>query len=469
MNVLSLLEPSFAQFSARPALVWDGGAISFAELQGLVAGSAQRLAAGGVEPEDRVAISLPNDWRFAVATLATHAVGATAVPLNPLLAPHERDEILADLKPRTLVADVARDQADWAPPIDTSAPAIVLYTSGTTGRAKGAMLSHAAVAFAIRSWAEPVMALRDDDVVLAVLPLAHSYGLFGALLAPLLTGATVALLERFTPEAALAAIARHRVTVFPGVATMFKRLLETSALDHAAMQTLRIALSGAAPCPWEIADEWRRRTGVRILRGYGMTELFRPISYLAADPRDVPDSIGRPVPGVEVSIVDDDGRVEPAGAIGELWIRTPCAMTGYLDADAATREVLEDGWFKTGDLARLTEDGFVCIVGRKKELILRGGYSVYPQEVERTLAAHPAVAEAAIIGVPHPELGEEVAGVVALRPGEKVTADELIAYCRERLASYKYPRSVAFVDRLPRGSTGKVIKAALAASGLPRS
>jgi long-chain acyl-CoA synthetase len=466
MNVVSLIEPSFGRFGRRPALVWDRGAMSGVELGRRVSGTARALRAEGVVAGDRVAISIPNDPRFAIAVLAALTLGATAVPLNPLLAAHERDEILADLKPRMLLEQVPPDEAEWSPPVETGAPAIILYTSGTTGRAKGAMLPHEAVAFAIRSWAEPVMALCDTDVVLAVLPLAHSYGLFGALLAPLLTGATVALLERFTPEAALAAVARHRVTVFPGVATMFKRLLETEALGSVSVATLRIALSGAAPCPWEIAEEWRRRTGIRILRGYGMTELFRPISNLADDPRDVPDSIGRPVPGVEVAIVDDDGRARPAGEVGELWIRTPCAMTGYLDAEAATREVLEHGWFRTGDLATLTDDGFVCIVGRKKELILRGGYSVFPQEVERALGAHPAIAEAAIIGVPHPELGEEVAAVVALRPGATVTADELIAYCRERLAGYKYPRSVSFVDRLPRGSTGKVIKSALGRSGL---
>jgi long-chain acyl-CoA synthetase len=466
MNFVSLLEPSLARFGTRPALVSASGAMIGIELRRRVAGTAQVLAASGVRPGDRVAISIPNDPRFAVALLATLALGATAVPLNPLLAARERDEILADVGPRTLLETVPLDERDWSAPVETSAPAIVLYTSGTTGRAKGAMLSHDAVAWAVRSWAEPVMALRETDIVLAVLPLAHSYGLFGAFLAPLLAGGTVALLDRFTPESALAAIARHRVTVFPGVATMFKRLLETPALTPASVATLRIALSGAAPCPWELAEDWRQRTGLRILRGYGMTELFRPISYLADDPRDVPDSIGRPVPGVEVTIVDDDGRAQPTGQVGELWIRTPCAMTGYLDAEAATREVLEDGWFKTGDLATLTDDGFVCIVGRKKELILRGGYSVFPQEVERALGTHPAVAEAAIIGVPHPELGEEVAAVVALRAGAIVTADELIAYCRDRLAGYKYPRSVAFVDRLPRGSTGKVSKSSLTRSGL---
>ena len=226
------------------------------------------------------------------------------------------------------------------PIADAAAPGIILYTSGSTGQPKGALLSHAALAVANESWAGPVMGLAPDDRVLAALPLAHSFGLNGALLAPLLAGVTVVLQERFSPEETLRAIARHRVTVFPGVATMFARILESPALAGADVSSLRLAVSGAAPCPWPLASEWRRRTGVRIVRGYGMTELFRPISYLAAEPTDLPDSIGRAVPGVELRLVAD-----------ELWIRSPAAMDGYLRAPEETAAVLDGGWFKTGDLA----------------------------------------------------------------------------------------------------------------------
>jgi long-chain acyl-CoA synthetase len=284
-----------------------------------------------------------------------------------------------------------------------------------------------------------------------VLPLAHSFGLNGALLAPLLAGVTVVLQERFTPEDTLRAIARHRATVFPGVATMFARILESPALEGADLSSLRLAVSGAAPCPWALASEWRRRTGVRIVRGYGMTELFRPISYLAGEATDRPDSIGRAVPGVELRVVDD-----------ELWIRSPAAMDGYLRAPEETAAVLAaDGWFRTGDLATISDDGYVSIVGRKRELILRGGYSVVPGEVEQALLAHPAVAEAAVIGVAHPELGEEVAAFVTLRAGARVEPADLIAFCRERLAGYKYPRRVTVVEAMPRSATGKILKAKL--------
>jgi long-chain acyl-CoA synthetase len=200
---------------------------------------------------------------------------------------------------------------------------------------------------------------------------------------------------------------------------------------------------------------------VRILRGYGMTELFRPISYRAADPTDLPEAVGRPVPGVEVCIADEDGRALPAGAVGELWIRSPAVMDGYLDAPEETGAVLDGGWFKTGDLAILRADGYVSIEGRKRERILRGGYSVSPPEVEAVLHAHPAVAEAAVLGAPHAELGEEVVAFVALRQGAREDPQALVAWCRERLAAFKYPRRITIVDRLPRASTGKVLKSRL--------
>jgi len=337
--------------------------------------------------------------------------------------------------------------------------ALILYTSGSTGRPKGAVLSHSALEAAIESWAGPVMALTPDDVVLATLPLAHSFGLNGALLAPLLVGATVALVERFAPDRVVEAIRRHRVTVVPGVATMFRRLLDTPEL--AALGSVRIAVSGAAPCPWELAERWRGRTGIRIVRGYGMTELFRPISYRAADPTESPDSIGWPVPGVEIRVVDDAGRSVTAGEPGELWIRSPSAMDFYINAPDETREVLVEGWFRTGDLATVSAEGLVTIVGRKRERILRGGYSVFPPEVEAVLLTHPAVAEAAVLGMPHPELGEDVAAFVALRPGATANADELIAHCRDRLAAFKYPRRVTVLDALPRAATGKILKSRL--------
>jgi long-chain acyl-CoA synthetase len=461
-NFASLLERTARRAPDTAALVWNDGALAWQDLERRAGGFARSLVERGVKVADRIALLIPNRWPFVVALWGGLKTGATVVPLNPLLAPEERSRVLAHLSPRLVVDAVADEEADWPgmPVIDS--PALILYTSGSTGEPKGAVLSHAALAFSSRSWAEPVMALGPEDRVLAALPFSHSYGLNGALLAPLSAGATVVMLERFSPEDVLAAIARQRVTVFPGVATMFRRLLDSPALASADLSSLRLALSGAAPCPWELAQEWQGRTGVRILRGYGMTELFRPISYLAGDATDVPDAIGRAVPGVEARAVDEDGQPVSAGEVGELWIRSPAVLDGYLDDPGETRAVLEHGWFKTGDLVTITPDGFIHIAGRRRELILRGGYSVFPVEVETALLTHPAVAEAAVIGVPHVELGEDVVAFATLHAGSRARPEQLVAHCKERLAAYKYPRRVVIVDQLPKGPTGKILKSRLA-------
>jgi len=407
-----------------------------------------------------VAIVLPNRWDFVVAFMGILKLGATAAPLNPLLKQEELAKLVADLRPKHIVDQVKAESGVWDTLSHTDAPALILYTSGSTGLPKGAVFSHSALTFANRSWGEPVMGLTPEDRVLVAVPLAHSLGLNGGLLAPLLFGATVALVERFTPQAVFDAIQRHRVTVFPGVATIFRRLLNSHAFPGANLSSLRLAVSGAAPCPWELAEEWGDRTGTRIVRGYGMTELFRPISYFADDPIDIPDAVGRPVPGVAIRVVEE-GKETKQGDAGELLIESPAAMDGYLGDPEETQAVLVDGWFKTGDLVTVSPEGFVRIVGRKRERILRGGYSVFPQEVEAVLLSHPAVAEAAVVGVPSPDLGEEVAAFVTLKPMARITAEELLDHCKERLARFKYPRRVDIIKELPKGATGKILKSEL--------
>jgi len=461
-NFAALLDAVAQRRPDAPALVWDGGALTWQTLERRAGGVARQLSGRGVAAGDTIALVLHNGWGFAAALWGGLKLGATIAPLNPLLAAGERARVLDHLRPALVLEEVAEDEARGQT-ADPVAPALILYTSGSTGQPKGAVLSHAALRAANESWAGPVMQLTPGDVVLAALPLAHSFGLNGALLAPLLAGATVVLRERFVAEETLDAISRHRVTVLPAVATMFQKMLDVPALSAAACSTLRLSLSGAAPCSWELAEAWRRRTGVRILRGFGMTELFRPISYLADDAADWPDAIGRAVPDVELQVTDDAGEACGAGEVGELWIRSPAAMDGYLRSDDETRAVLREGWFRTGDLARISPAGFVTIVGRKKELILRGGYSVVPGEVEAALLAHPAVAEAAVVGIPDAALGEEVAAFVTLRPDAQAGPDELVAHCRGRLAAFKYPRRVSIMSELPKGATGKVLKWQLAA------
>jgi long-chain acyl-CoA synthetase len=460
-NFVCAVEANARRFGVKTALLCGEDKLSWSELDAFAAGFARDLATEGVVAGDRVALLLPNSAQFVVAFLAVLKLGATPAPLNPLIKEEELAAFTADLRPKLSIDHVVMSQGSCQTMEELSSPSLILYTSGSTGRPKGAVFSHTALTFANHSWAEPVMGLTPDDRVLVAVPLAHSLGLNGGLLAPLLSGATVVVLERFTPEAVFAAVKKHRVTVLPAVATIFRRLLNSAAFSGSDFSSLRLAVSGAAPCPWELAVEWREKTSTRIVRGYGMTELFRPLSFRADDPSDVPDAVGKAVPGVEIRLALDEAVSRDN--IGELWIRSPAMMDCYLDAPEETAEVISNGWFKTGDLATVSPQGYVQIVGRVRERILRGGYSIFPQEIEAILLSHPAVGEAAVVGVPDVDLGEEVAAFVSLKRTEKLTSEDLLIFCRERLARYKYPRRVYVVTELPKGPTGKILKSALVA------
>ena len=461
-HLAQLLEDEARKRPGKPVLLSGDTAVDWRGLEGRAGAVAASLATGGIGRGSRVALGLEDPAGLVVALFGGLKTGATVLPLNPRLAAGERERILADFAPHRLIEKIGEDAAIFpAVETDRNDTAIVLYTSGSTGDPKGVLLSQAAVAWALESWRVPVMDLSEDDVSLSALPLAHSLGVFGSVLAPLLSGGSVAFLARFDPGDALAAIERHRVTVFPGVATMFRRVLDSPALAGSDLSSLRYALSGAAPCPWELASLWREKTGTRIVRGYGMTELFRPISYRAADPADLPDAIGRGVPGVDLRTVDDGGTALDAGETGELWIRSPARMSGYLGRPDDTQAVFEGDWFRTGDLAILSPEGYVRIVGRKKDMILRGGYTVAPGEVEAVLMTHPAVAEAAVIGIPDDDLGEDIAAFVSLKRAQAADPEDIVAFCRGRMAGYKYPRHVRIEPALPKGPAGKVLKARL--------
>ncbi len=460
-TVAQKLDAAARENPDKIVIVGPAGKMTWRELDARAGAVAQTLSDQGTNLGDRLAIATDNITDTAIGIVGGLKIGAAITPLNPRLSGGDKRAVLDVLKTARVIEHLPPGEATFpAVAVEAETPSIILFTSGSTGAPKGVVLSQRAVSAGMDLWVGAALQLRSDDVVISVLPLAHSYGLFGTLLSPLLLGATSVLVPRFRPEEVLAAIKQHKVTIFPGVATMFRRILDSGALNKAGLSSLRFCTSGAAPCPWELAREWREATGVRIVRGYGMSELFRPICFSPDDTLEIPESIGHAPKGVTLRLVDERGDAlgDDPEAVGELWIKSPTCMTEYVDRPKDTDAVLEDGWFKTGDLARITQEGLVCIVGRKKEIILRGGYTIAAGEIEAALVAHPEVAEAAVIAVPDRELGEEVCAFVAFRPGTSVAEEELVAFCKQRLSSYKYPRIFHFVPELPKNATGKIDK-----------
>ncbi len=335
---------------------------------------------------------------------------------------------------------------------------MILYTSGTTGRPKGAELTHGNLRSNVKVTESTLLRLGPSDVVMGCLPLFHCFGQTCGLNAAIDCGASLALLARFDAGAALAAIEGHRVTVFEGVPTMFAALLHSPDRERYDTSSLRVCVSGGAALPVELLRAFEDAFGTIILEGYGLSETSPVASFNHPGGVRKPGSIGTPVAGVEFRLVTADGAEVPEGEVGEIAIRGPNVMKGYWARPEATAEAIPDGWLRTGDLARCDADGFYFIVDRKKDVVIRGGFNVYPREIEEVLYEHPAVAEAAVIGIPHETLGEEIGAAAALKPGASATPAELRAFVKERVAAYKYPRHVWLVEALPKGPTGKILR-----------
>jgi len=363
------------------------------------------------------------------------------------MTPGEFEKLVAEHEPRDGVAE--RDGSDTA---------VILYTSGTTGKPKGAELTHDN----LRKNAEAARGLFDlgaEAVTLGALPLFHSFGQTCALNATLSSGGCLTLIPRFDPGTALEIIQRDKVTVFEGVPTMYGAMLNHADRKSFDTSSLEVCASGGAAMPAEIMRGFEEAFGCKVLEGYGLSETSPVASFNHPDRERKPGSIGTPIEGVEMKVVDEDRNDLPAGEVGEILIRGHNVMKGYWNRAEATAEAIDsDGWFSTGDMAKVDDDGYFFIVDRKKDLIIRGGYNVYPREIEEVLYEHPAILEAAVIGVPHDELGEEVGAAVVLKDGESLEADEVKTYVKEQVAAYKYPRVVWFVDELPKGPTGKILK-----------
>ncbi|WP_144127679.1 long-chain-fatty-acid--CoA ligase [Catellatospora sichuanensis] len=481
-NLAHNLAASATGDGAAPAIRLGDAVVSYAQLDAASARVAGLLRNRGVRPGDRVGIMLPNVPQFAAAYYGILRAGAVVVPMNVLLKSREVAFYLRDSQAKLVLAwhGFAADAVAGAAAAGTDCmlvtpgefeallgattpqdeivereagdTAVILYTSGTTGTPKGAELTHANLARNAQV-AIGLLALTPGDVVLGALPLFHSFGQTCGLNAAIAGGACLALVPRFDPQAVLATIHQHRVTVFEGVPTMYVALLAHPERATFDVDSLRLCVSGGAALPVEVMRGFEAAFGCVILEGYGLSETSPIASFNHADRERKAGSIGTPVAGVEMALRD------VANGVGEIVIRGHNIMKGYWGRPDATAEAIDaDGWFRSGDLARVDDEGFYFIVDRKKDLIIRGGYNVYPREVEELLYEHPAVREAAVIGIAHPELGEEICAVVALKAGATVTAEELREHVKAQAAAYKYPRHVWIVTELPKSPTGKILK-----------
>ncbi|WP_328923834.1 long-chain fatty acid--CoA ligase [Streptomyces sp. NBC_00190] len=474
------------------AIQLDGLALDYRSLDERSARVAGWLAAQGVGPGDRVAILLPNIPHFAVAYYGILRAGAVAVPMNPLLKSAEIGYGAGDCGARLILAwgpalaeagaaaaelgidcvDVTAEDfgAALAATVpctevvdrDTDDLAVLLYTSGTTGRPKGARLTHGNLGSNTATVAR-MLKMSASDTVFGGLPFFHVFGQTCGLNAAVLTGARVTLLPRFDAAKALEILSRDHVTVMEGVPTMFLGLLAAADANGSTGLTgdssaLRLCVTGGSAMPVEVLHRFESAFACPVVEGYGLSETAPVVTFGSLDGLRKPGSIGTPIDGVRVRLIDEEAKDVAEGEVGEIAVQGPNVMPGYWNRPEADEAAFADGWFRTGDLARLDEDGFYFIVDRKKDLVIRGGYNVYPREIEEVFYEHPAVAEAAVVGVPHEVHGEEVAAVVTLKPGVEVTADDLREFVKARVAPYKYPRVVQLVPGLPKGPTGKILK-----------
>jgi long-chain acyl-CoA synthetase len=486
VNLASNLSRTAQADPAKPAVVLDDTIVPYGMLAQGAARVAGWLAELGVRPGDRVAVSLPNIPHMPIVYYGILWAGAVVVPVNPLYKSREFAYVLRDSEARAFFAwdgvaeEAEKGAAEAGCEFVSVVPAeflgavmghepvalveradgdtaVVLYTSGTTGSPKGAELTHANMN---RNAAISVslVGATSGDVVFGGLPLFHSFGQTVMMNMAVLAGATLTLIPRFEPTKALEVLQRDRVTIMGGVPTMYVALAHHPDKADYDLSSLRVCVSGGASLPVEVLRGFEAAFGAILLEGYGLSETSPVASFNHADRERKPGSIGQPIEGVEFRLVDSEWNDVPEGEIGEIAIRGHNVMKGYLGKPEATAEVMRDGWFRTGDLARRDEEGYYYIVDRAKDMIIRGGFNVYPREVEEVLYEHPAVGTAAVIGVPHPELGEEIAAAITLKPGASATEDELRAFVKERVAPYKYPRVIWLTPQLPMTATGKILK-----------
>ena len=504
-NLATILTETTLAAPDTPVCRIGGTTTTYRELDDLSGRAAAGLREAGLTPGQVVALQLPNIPQFLIAYFGALKAGLVVLPLNPLLMAPELEYHLTDSAAALLIgfeglhAEAAKAcemtgvplylvSAGAAPgnalpegtrpvtelisnaplvepggDVEARSPddtAVLVYTSGTTGKPKGAELTHFQL-YMNCTVAGGLFGARSDDTVLAVLPFFHVFGLSSVINVFVRYGGCLSILPRFSPAAVLDAIEADRCTVIGGVPTMLHALAQHDITGR-DLSALRVTVSGGASLPEDVMRTFEDKYGIEVLEGYGMTETASSCSFNRPDDRKVL-SIGKPLWGVRMRVADSSGQLLPPGRehVGEILIRGHNVMKGYLGRPEATAEALRGGWLHSGDLGYVDEDGFYFIVDRAKDLVIRGGYNVYPREIEEVLYTHPSIREAAVIGKPDERLGEEVVAVVALREGASASAEEIIAYARERLAAYKYPREVRFMAELPKGPSGKILKVAL--------
>lgn len=494
MSLALLSDDNIQRFGEYEALAFEGRRITNMDQHRAASRVAHALVRLGVQPGDRVVVMLPNCPQVMQSYGGILRVGAVIVPVIFLLGEAEVAHIVADSEARVVITssdmvgkiekqigvlpnlrhvllvdgggqsglrsfeeetDGESDRFEAVPRGDGDL-AVILYTSGTTGTPKGVALSHANLESNARASAS-LFELDRERWSVGVLPLSHSYGLT-VMNAGHILGTRSALLRWFNPEEVLRTIQEFRAEAMSGVPTMFVYLLNYPGASAYDTSTMRVWGSGAAPLPVEVVEPFERRFGGKLLEGYGLTEASPVVAAHRLSGVRKLGSVGQPIPGVTVSIRDDDDRALPVDEVGEVCVQGPNVMVGYYRNPEETAKTIRGGWLRTGDMGRLDADNYLYIVERKKDLIIRGGFNIYPRDVEEALYAFPGVAEAAVIGLPDTLMGEEVVAFVVLKPGQAATADEVAGFCQTRLAKYKCPKEIRFVDALPKSPVGKILR-----------
>jgi long-chain acyl-CoA synthetase len=511
LNIATRLDQIAQEKADKTAYHFLNTSSTYGELNAAVSKFASGLEQLGLKKGDHIALVLGNSPHFVIGLYGALRMGLKVIPINPIYTPDEIGYILKNGDVKTIVTldllvpliekmqhllsdvehfilcesgderakDIDLEKISLAYPkmksftsvlgkgdpgfkgeeVDENEVAIILYTSGTTGKPKGAMLTHKNI-YSNATDVGSYLRMNEDDTVITALPMFHVFCLTVVLNAPLMTGATLLIVPRFSPKAIFDLSRTYEPTVFAGVPTMYNFLFQYPEGNPEDLSSLRLCISGGASLPVALLKNFEKKFNVMISEGYGLSEASPVTCFNPLDRPRKPGSIGTSIMNLENKVVDELGEEVPVGQVGELIVKGPNVMKGYYNLEEETAATIRDGWLYTGDLARMDEEGYFYIVDRKKELIIVGGYNVYPREVEEVLYNHPGIVEAAVIGVPHPELGEAVSSYV-VKSEPSLTEQDVLEYCKEHLAKYKLPASIEFIDELPKNTTGKILRRAL--------